>query len=284
MRLDIESLRAFARVAEMGGVTRAANSLNLTQSAVSWKLKRLEQRLGRPILRRDGGRMAPTDDGRELLSYAQRILSAHDEALARFRPSELQGTLRLGVTEDVAASRLATVIARFARSHPNVALTIRVEQSLVLSRWLADSEIDLAVQQVLDREVGDGDGILWRDTLVWAAMGGGALSRNGSVPLVTFGPNCFYRPIATAALRQAGRAFDVILECPSAAGVMAAVAQGLGVALVNRRNLALAPAVESPSLTEPPLPSIAYVVRTRRARPNNVERALAAEIRHAYGD
>ncbi|MEE8143920.1 MAG: LysR family transcriptional regulator [Kiloniellales bacterium] len=283
MRLDIESLRAFARVAEMGGVTRAADSLNLTQSAVSWKLKRLEQRLGRPILRRDGGRMAPTDDGRELLSYAQRILSAHDEALARFRPSELQGTVRLGVTEDVAASQLATVIARFARSHPDVSLSIRVEQSLVLSRWLADREIDLTVQQVLDQDVGDGDGVLWRDNLVWAGMDGGGLFRKASVPLVTFGPNCFYRPIATAALRQAGRAFEVILECPSAAGVMAAVAQGLGVAVVNRRNLKLAAAVETPDLTESPLPSIAYVVRTRTARPKNVERALAAEIRHAYG-
>ncbi len=103
------------------------------------------------------------------------------------------------------------------------------------------------------------------------------------MPLVTFGPNCFYRPIAAAGVRKAGRAFGGMLECPSAAGVMAAVAQGLGVAVVNRRNLALAPAVETPNLTESPLPSIAYVVRTRTARPKNVERALAAEIRHAYG-
>lgn len=281
MRIDIESLRAFARVAEAGGVTRAAETLNLSQSAVSWKLKRLERRLGRPLLRREGQRMAPTDDGRALLDHAERILSAHDAALALFRPSDLAGRLRLGVTEDVMVSHLAAATARFARRHPAVALTSRIEQSLVLRRWLADGEIDLAMMQLLDREVRARDLVLWRDELVWAGPAAPLPDRGASLALVTFGPNCFYRPIAAAALTAAGRRFHVALECPSAVGVKAAVAQGMGVTVINRRHLD----DRLRALPDPPaaraLPSITYVARAGTARPSRTIRALMEELARA---
>jgi DNA-binding transcriptional LysR family regulator len=80
MRLDIESLRTFKAVLELGGVTRAAKSLNLTQSAVSHKLARLEARVGRPILIKGDGGFLPTSDGQGLLHYAERLIALHDEA------------------------------------------------------------------------------------------------------------------------------------------------------------------------------------------------------------
>ena len=54
LHLDVESLRAYLAVLDTGGMTRAAERLGMTQSAVSWKIKRLEERLGRPLLIRDG--------------------------------------------------------------------------------------------------------------------------------------------------------------------------------------------------------------------------------------
>ena len=71
MRLDIESLRALKTVADAGGVTRAAERLHLTQSAVSHKIKRLEDRIGRPLFRRRDGGLGPTEDGIQLLRYAE---------------------------------------------------------------------------------------------------------------------------------------------------------------------------------------------------------------------
>ena len=81
MRLDIESLRTFRAVVDSGSVTHAASQLNLTQSAVSWKMKRLEERLGSPLLVRDGRNMTLTELGSELLVHAEQIVSAHDDAV-----------------------------------------------------------------------------------------------------------------------------------------------------------------------------------------------------------
>jgi molybdate transport repressor ModE-like protein len=74
LRLDIESLRAMKAVASTGSVTRAAVKLNLTQSAVSHKIKRLEERIGRPVFVRTDGSLGVTEDGARLLNYAERLL------------------------------------------------------------------------------------------------------------------------------------------------------------------------------------------------------------------
>ena len=65
--LDITTLRSFLAVAESGGVTRAAGFLNLTQSAVSMQLKRLEDSLGLPLLDRSGRGVSLTPAGEQLL-------------------------------------------------------------------------------------------------------------------------------------------------------------------------------------------------------------------------
>src|SRR5689334_17417518 len=102
MRLDIDSLRAFKTVVDLGGVTRAAQKLNLTQSAISHKLARLEERIGRPIAFKSGTGITPTADGRSLLAYAERLIALHDEAAEHFKSSELSGQVRLGSSEDAA--------------------------------------------------------------------------------------------------------------------------------------------------------------------------------------
>lgn len=77
-RLDIDALRALRAIKLHGGVTRAAEALGLTQSAVSHKIKRMEASLGCELLnRRPGGGMF-TADGEGLLAYAAKILGLHD--------------------------------------------------------------------------------------------------------------------------------------------------------------------------------------------------------------
>ena len=93
-RLDIDSMRALTMIAETGGITRAAKKLNLSQSAVSHKVKRLEQRLNRNLLARVDGKTGFTRDGEKLLAYARRMVRLHDEAWASFHQSDLAPTAR----------------------------------------------------------------------------------------------------------------------------------------------------------------------------------------------
>ena len=94
-RLDIDALQALLAVEAHGGVTRAAEKLNLTQPAVSHKIKRLETQLGTPLLTRRSSADLFTQEGYRLLGYAKRILDLHDEAIASIEQNPLNGTLRL---------------------------------------------------------------------------------------------------------------------------------------------------------------------------------------------
>src|SRR6056297_186316 len=95
--LDLTALRSFVAVADTGGVTRAAGLLNLTQSAVSMQLKRLEESLNTSLLDRSGRTIGLTTQGEQLLSYARRMLQLNDEIYGRLTATEFEGELKLGV-------------------------------------------------------------------------------------------------------------------------------------------------------------------------------------------
>ena len=139
--MDIDVLRTLKAIQDYGGVTRAAEHLALTQSAVSHKIRRFEDSLGCQLLRRKPGSGLFTQDGRHLLTYAEKILSIHDEALSGINKPALKGRVRLGITEELVTAGLSAVLARFARLYPAVRVNTRVEQSLVLDELLQQSGI-----------------------------------------------------------------------------------------------------------------------------------------------
>lgn len=99
--LDLTALRSFVAVADCGGVTRAAGALNLTQSAVSMQLKRLEESLDTKLLDRSSRQISLTAAGEQLVSYARRMLELNDEVYARLTATEFEGEIVLGVPHDI---------------------------------------------------------------------------------------------------------------------------------------------------------------------------------------
>ena len=118
--LDLTALRSFVTVAETGGVTRAAGFLNLTQSAVSMQLKRLEEALDLQLLDRTSRSVSLTASGEQLLGYAKRMLELNDEAWGRLTSGEYEGQIVLGVPHDIVLPALPRVLARFAAEYPRV--------------------------------------------------------------------------------------------------------------------------------------------------------------------
>lgn len=260
MRLDIESLRAFRLTTESGGVTRAAQSLNLSQSAVSHKIKRLEERIGHPLFMRHEGPWQLTEEGKNLLIYASRILSLHDEAVSRLKVSSIGGEIRLGATEDITLSGLTPFLNRFSNQHPHTQLSVKVELSLVLQEWLQQDKLDIALLQIETKDVEKTDLLLWEDELVWIGAEDREWSQIDPLPLITFGNDCFYQPLFANALQSAKRNFRTVLECPSHSVIFSAVASGLGVSIINRRSMPAHVVALSPEALGP-LPKIAYVAR-----------------------
>jgi molybdate transport repressor ModE-like protein len=232
--LDIDSMRTLTVIAETGGITRAAKKLNLSQSAVSHKMKRLEQRLGRSLFTRNNGRLVLSVDGEKLLDYARRLTRLHDEACAIFHQSDLAGELRLGITEDVTAPGMAQILSRFATSFPQVALTSRVAHTPELVRWLQSGDIDMALIEVFESEQLASDYALGRQQVVWLLAEDFVIDEEQPIPYVAYHKDCFYKAWAERALAETGRSLRVVYECPSLDGMVNAVRSGLGVGLVNQ--------------------------------------------------
>lgn len=280
MRLDIDSLRTLRAIVEAGSFTGAAARLHLTQSAVSWKIKRLEERLGHALLVRDGKSIEPTEMGHELLTHAERILMAHDEAVASLKLRELTGTVRLGCNDEPQINQVADSIRAFRIEHPKVRVRTRIGLSSVVGAWLRAGELDLAIIQVLADDVKENDVILRHDRLGWFASPDLTLEPDGSVPLITFGPRGFYRPIVEGLLRDVGFGSIVVVECESTAGVIAAVEAGLGVAVLNVNHPVAADAVvrgEELGLPDG-LPEVKLVARRSQRSRESAVRALLGQL------
>jgi DNA-binding transcriptional LysR family regulator len=150
--LDLELLKSFVSVVDAGGFTRASERVHRTQSTASQQIRRLEEDLGQTLLNRKGKYVMPTEAGERLLSYARRLLSLAEEARDVVGRPANEGAIRLGIPEDFAAYRLAKPLATFSRSHPQLRMDVRADQSMYLKRDLERGDLDLAL---LKRDASD---------------------------------------------------------------------------------------------------------------------------------
>lgn len=283
MKLDVESLRALRTVVDAGTFTEAASQLGMTQSAVSWKIKRLEERVGLELVKRGGSEIEATPDGRDLLLYGERMLDAHDEAVEHLSRSDLTGVIRLGTNEDLRGGELADVLARFGRMYPQIRLDVRVQLSGAVREWLDDGDVDLAVVQVEANDVRPDDVELWTEPLQWVHGSEAEFTGDGVVPVVSFGPGLVYLDAVEESLKVSGLRWRTVLECPMLSGVQAAVEAGLGVCALNTRNItdAMVPWSRGQKIA---LPRLTEVVRTGIGGDPDVLGALREALATSLGD
>lgn len=224
--LDVAALRSLAAVADSGGVTRAAGRLNLTQSAVSMQIKRLEEALGQRLLDRSGRGVTLTDHGEVLLSFARRLVALNDEAVGRMTAAEWEGELRLGAPHDVIYPRVPAVLAAFARALPRVRVTLTSAFSMALKRKLAAGELDLIL--TTEEGVEAGGETLSTARLLWCGQSSGGAWRRRPLPLA-ISRSCIFRPIVAARLDAAGVAWTMTMDTNDDRAAEASVAADLSV-------------------------------------------------------
>ncbi len=233
--LDVDQLRTFLAIVETGSFTRAAEIVHKTQSAVSMQMKRLEERLERPIFARDGRASKLTEDGDRLLDYARRIVKLNVEALAAFSDFALTGRVRLGVPDDYADRYLPEIMARFSRAYPGVELSVICEPSLELVERIAENELDLAI--ITDCESSRPVESFRRERLLWVSSNRHTTHREEPLPLALGRPACKWRQAAIECLERMGRPYRVLYSSWNAGAVAAAVLAGLAVSVFPESGL-----------------------------------------------
>ncbi len=228
--LDLDLLRCFLAVAETRGFTAAGERIGLTQSGISVRIRRLEERLGRRLLARNTRHVALTEGGELFLSYARRMVDLNDEAVGRLRGGLAEGRLRIGIADYVVPQLLPKILGRFNRLYPGVKMEMRTGLSMDLLPGFEQGELDVVIA-CRSMAFRDG-GLLYRDTLVWVAAPDFTLRLDRSVPLVVLPPHCTHRGISLDALDHARIPWEMVYVSSSTPGVQAAVLGGLGIAMV----------------------------------------------------
>lgn len=225
--LDIDQLKTFLAIADVGNFTRAADEVNKTQSAVSMQMKRLEDVLGRPLFARDGRGSRFTHDGERLVQYARRIVALSDEAVAAFTKPDITGTVRFGTPDDYADIFLPEVLARFNRTHPLVTVDVECYSSAVLNDRVQRGELDLSILTFYGERNGEH---VRREELVWATSARHSLHLLEELPLAVSHSGCVWRKLVVEALESVGRKYRIAYSSPNSSTLNAAVLQGLAIA------------------------------------------------------
>ncbi len=234
--LDPDQLRTFIAIAETGSFTRAADVVAKTQSAVSMQMRRLEERVGKPLFARDGRQSRLSAEGERLLPYARRIMKLQAETVAAFVDNAGQGTVRLGTPDDYAAF-LPEILGRFAASWPLAELTVTCDPTPMLVQALRNDEIDIAIITHVPARGHQAPLIARREPLYFVTSERHNVHEEDPLPLALGSTHCCWRRTALACLGEVGRANRVAFSSWSAGAVSAAVLAGLAVSVLPQSAL-----------------------------------------------
>lgn len=277
--LDLTALRSFIAVADTGGVTKAAGVLNLTQSAVSMQLKRLEESLGQPLLDRSGRTIGLTTAGEQLLSYGRQMMRLNDEVFNRMTDHAYQGSMVLGVPHDIVYPAIPKVLQMFHADYPRMRLQLLSASTFRLQEMFQEGRCDM----ILTTEEGCGAGgeTLTTKKLLWYGAPGGSAWQRRPVPLASE-PICSFRPIMMGALDAAGIPWDVVVDSDSSRTVEATVSADLAILAQLEDTAAgdLQPIQHGGALPE--LGSNCINLYLNEAKSSEVLDALANLVRRSY--
>lgn len=230
--LDIIPLRSLIGVADAGGFHKAAADLQLSQSAVSQHIRRLERVLGRPVVEPDGRGARLTPAGIALLAEARKIMAVHDEALHRLAgPAEpAAAEFVIGTTDHAADHILPPVVGALTKASPGLRVKFRFDRTTPLNEAVDRGEIDLAVF-ITEASARKG-ALVGALPLLWCAAAGWMPPAGQPLPLVAIEAPCAIRGRALAVLDEHRIPSRVVADAAYLAGVVNAARAGLGVALL----------------------------------------------------
>lgn len=229
--MDIDYLRTFTAICDLGSFTAAARRVGRTQSAVSLQIRRIEEQLGRPIFARAKGTIELTPHGESFLSAARRIIATYDDALRSFDRSSIAGTVVLGLPEDYAPRILTAGLAGFADLYPDARLDLLLDESKRLSRLIVDGTVDLAFVTAGEGVAHDGTEV-FTDRLVWVGPADARLHLREPLPIAIWREDDTYARIIFDALAREGRPCRVATQTRSMAGLRAVISSGLAITVM----------------------------------------------------
>lgn len=261
--LDLEAVQAFLLVADLGSFTRAAEALQTTQSAVSLKLKKLEDRLDCRLIDRSPRYVQLSAQGANFLPKARALMLAHDKALTAMRPEKTR--LVVGISDHVAGPDLPMLLSQLKRQMDSLLLEVRIGSSGELLQAYDRRELDAVFSRfTLGREDGE---VIAKEKFGWFAGPGWSPVSGDPLPIATMPDPCGVRSLASDILQETDFEWDEVFVGGGVAAVTAAVMSGLGIAALAGRMLPLGAVEVGDRLGLPALPNLPITLYSRAKDP-----------------
>lgn len=240
-------LQVFNAVAKHGSFTRAAEHLFMTQPAVTFQIKQLEEHYDTRLFERGHGRVSLTPAGEIVQAYAERILDLDAELESRVSEltDELAGTLTIGTSTTLAAYWLPCLLEQFKRKYPRVMPRVVVGNSQLTEDRVASRELDLGLIEIATDQVLVERRTLAHDELLVICQPAHPLAQFPMLSardllahaFITRDPGNAVRVLAEGFFEAAGIGMDELTICAelgSLASVKHFAAQGLGYAIASK--------------------------------------------------
>ena len=224
--LDVTALRSFVAVADMEGVTKAASMLNLTQSAVSMQLKRLEESLDAQMFDRSGRTISLTSGGERLLSNARRMIALNDEIFSQMTDKSYEGSIVLGVPHDIVYPAIPRVLQLFNAEFPRMKIQLLSSWTLRLKELFAEGKCDIIL--TTEDHLDAGGETLIKKPMIWYGAPGGTAWQRRPLPIASE-PQCQFRRNLQRSLDGACIPWSMVVDSESTRTVEATVSADLAV-------------------------------------------------------
>jgi DNA-binding transcriptional LysR family regulator len=145
VRVRLDQLEALMWIARLGSFRAAARRLNISQPAVSGRIRELERQTGFAVFDRKQLRPRVTRRGTEIIRFAEQMMVLSEKLSALLSAKhDLVGTIRLGAADSFALTHLSALLARIAQRHPALHVELDIDFSVNLDRKLRSGELDIA--------------------------------------------------------------------------------------------------------------------------------------------
>ena len=240
--MELRTLQLFLEVADQKSFTRAGEKLGYSQPTVSFQIRQLERELGVSLFDRIGHTVSLTEAGREALRYAQEICAlSRKMAQTAEGPSQISGTLRLGMADSLCTPLIATRFSRLHSQYPRLSLQIIPAGTDELFRMLDHNEVDMVC--TLDRHIYDAAYVIADEERIgvhFVASAQSDTARRGQLdlrdlpeqPLLLTEKGMSYRRLMDETLARHSLAVQPVLETGRADLLCQLAAEGAGIAFL----------------------------------------------------
>lgn len=243
-------LQVFHTVARLLSFTKAAETLHMTQPAVTFQIRQLEEYFNTRLFDRTHNRISLTAAGERVFEYADKIISLYAEMESKVRDltGDVSGIVIIGASTTIAEYVLPSLLGEFKELHPNINIRLKVSNSVGIVHMVEDNSIDVGIVESPIQNKNLVVEVCWHDKLVVICPPNHPLAKKAAIgvedlqayPFVCREEGSGTREFILEYLQRSGMQYgdlNISLEVGNPEAVKSAVEAGLGISIVSQATI-----------------------------------------------